>query len=98
MRKDMSRDDQALMLRDQGRPFTGIATLLELDSPAAAAASFNRALRQRPRAEQERLRNREMERLDALASKLRSRADLSGEEIVRRMRGVKQQRKSLLVG
>ena len=93
----LNRDNEALQLRDQGRPFTGIAQQLKLDSAGAAYASFNRGLRLRPKAEQERLRNREMERLDALASKLRGRDDLSAEEIVRRLRGVKQQRKTLFV-
>jgi|SRR5580692_2555947 hypothetical protein len=95
--RDTERDDQALQLRDQGRPFTGIAQLLKLDSAGAAYNSFNRALRLRPKAEQERLRNREMERLDAVASELRGRDDLSAEEIVRRLRGVKYQRKTLYV-
>ena len=97
MTRDTDRDDRALMLRDQGRPFTGIAQLLKLDNAGAAYTSFNRALRLRPKAEQERLRNREMGRLDALASALRSRDDLSAEEIVRRLRGVKQQRRTLFV-
>jgi hypothetical protein len=95
--RDTDRDNQALQLRDQGRPFTGIARLLQLDSAGAAYNSFNRALRLRPKAEQERLRNREMERLDAVASALRDRDDLSAEEIVRRLRGVKHQRKTLYV-
>jgi DNA-binding transcriptional MerR regulator len=94
---DLDRDDQALALREQGRPFGGIAEILELDSAGAAHASFNRALRLRPRAEQERLRNREMARLDALSLRLRARDDLSVEEIVRRLRGVKHQRKTLFV-
>jgi len=97
MSKETERDDQVLQLREQGRPFAGIAELLNLDSAGAAHASFNRALRLRSRAEQERLRHREMERLDALASRLRGREDLSTEEIVRRMRGVKHQRKTLFV-
>jgi DNA-binding transcriptional MerR regulator len=98
MSSDDERDQQVLALRDQGRPFAGIAAALKLDGAAAAAASFNRALRRRPKAEQERLRNREMARLDAQALHLRGRDDLSVEEIVRRMRGVKYQRKSLFVG
>ncbi|HXQ44889.1 MAG TPA: hypothetical protein VN816_09650 [Acidimicrobiales bacterium] len=97
MSKDTDRDDRALVLRDQGRPFGGVAKILELDSAGAAHASFNRALRLRPRAEQERLRSREMERLDALSLRLRGRDDLSVEEIVRRLQGVKHQRKTLLV-
>src|SRR3984957_10061508 len=95
MRKDTDRDHQVLVLRDQGRPFADIAKLVGLDSPGAAHESFTRALKLRPKSEQERLRSREMERLDTLASQRRRRHDLSGEEIVRRMRGVKQQRKTL---
>jgi hypothetical protein len=96
MSKDIDSDERVLVLRDQGRPFAGVAEKLGLDSAGAAHASFNRALRRRPRAEQERLRHREMERLDALASRLRGRDDLSPEEIVRRLRGVKHQRRVLL--
>jgi DNA-binding transcriptional MerR regulator len=96
-KKDTDRDQRALLLRDQGRPFGGVAKILELDSAGAANASFNRALRLRPRAEQVRLRSRELERLDALALRLREREDLSVEEIVRRMQGVKHQRRALLV-
>jgi DNA-binding transcriptional MerR regulator len=98
MISDTDRDEKALVLREQGRPFGGIAEMLALESAGAANASFNRALRLRPKAEQLRLRNREMARLDALASRLRGREDLSVEEIVRRLRGVKYQRKTLNVG
>jgi hypothetical protein len=98
MSKDADRDEQALLLRDLGKPFGGIAEMLELDGPGAAHESFNRALRLRPKAEQERLRNREMARLDALSLRLRGRDDLSVEEIVRRLRGVKHQRKTLHIG
>jgi hypothetical protein len=38
-----------------------------------------------------------MERLDALSLRLRERDDLSVEEIIRRLQGVKYQRKTLLV-
>ena len=96
--RDTDRDEQALLLRDLGRPFGGIAEILKLDGPGAAHESFNRALRLRPKAEQERLRGREMARLDALSLRLRGRDDLSVEEIVRRLRGVKHQRKTLQVG
>jgi hypothetical protein len=39
-----------------------------------------------------------MGRLDALSLRLQGRDDLSVEEIVRLLRGVKHQRKTLLVG
>jgi hypothetical protein len=97
MSTQTERDDRALVLRDQGRPFGGVAEILHLDSAGAANASFNRALRLRPRAEQARLRDREMRRLDTLAAHLRARDDLSTEEIVRRLQGVKYQRRTLLV-
>ena len=58
MSKDMDRDEQALVQRDQGRFFVGIAGILELDSARAANAAFNRALRGRPNAEQVWLRSR----------------------------------------
>jgi hypothetical protein len=91
-------DEQALLLREQGRPFVEIAQVLTLPNARSANASFNRALRLRSRADQERLRSREMARLDDLAVRLRRREDLSMEEIVRRMRAVKDQRRTLFVG
>jgi hypothetical protein len=97
MTKEMSRDEQALVLRDQNRSFVGIAGILELDSARAANAAFNRALRGRPKAEQARLRSREVARLDVLASRVRGRDDLSVEEVVRRLGSLKHQRKVLFV-
>jgi len=63
----------------------------------SANEAFNRALRCRPKSQQEWLRSREMMRLDAVASRVRQRDDLSVEEVIRRLRGVKQQRKTLFV-
>jgi hypothetical protein len=97
MIRDIDRDEQSLALRDRGQPFVGIAQILELDSARAANASFNRALRGRPNAEQAWLRSREVARLDALASRVRGRDDLSVEEVVRRLRGLKHQRQALFV-
>ena len=91
----MDRDEQTLALRDEGRSFAAIAQFLGLQDAHAANAAFNRALRCRPKSQQERLRSREMMRLDAAASRVRERDDLSVEEIVRRLRGVKQQRQTL---
>jgi len=71
--------------------------VLGLEGGQAANLAFNRALRCRPRSEQSWLRSREMSRLDAAASQVRGREDLSVEEIVRRLRAVKHQRKALTV-
>jgi hypothetical protein len=93
----MDRDEQALVLRDQSRSFVGIAGILELESPVAANAAFNWALRRRSKAEQARLRSREVTRLDLLASRVRGRVDLSAEEVIRRLGSLKHQRKTLFV-
>ena len=97
MPDEVDRGEQALALRDEGRSFAAIAQNLGLDSAGAANAAFNRALRCRPKAEQAWLRSREMMRLDAVASRVHGRDDLSVEEVVRRLRGVKHQRKTLFV-
>ena len=97
MAGDIDRDEQALALRDGGQPFAGIARILGFDGPRVANAAFNRALRARPRAEQAQLRSREVARLDALASRVRGRDDLSVEEVVRRLNGLKHQRRTLFV-
>jgi len=95
MPDEVNRDEEALALRDEGRSFAGIAQILGLDNAHAANAAFNRALRCQSKSQQEWLRSREMTRLDAVASRVREREDLSMEEIIRRLRGVKQQRKTL---
>jgi hypothetical protein len=97
MTDEVDRDEQALALRDEGRSSAAIPRNLGLDGAGAANAAFNRALRCRPKAERAWLRSREMMRLDAVASRVRGRDDLSVEEVVRRLHGVKQQRTTLFV-
>jgi hypothetical protein len=97
MPDDVGRDEQALVLRDQGRSFVSIARELELEGALGANAAFNRALRRRPPAEQETLRSREAARLDALGERVRRREDLSEEEVARRLRGLQRLRKTLFV-
>ena len=64
----------------------------------AANATFNRRLRGRRNAEQAWLRAREVSRLDALASRLRARDDLSVEEVVRLLHGLQHERERILAG
>ena len=97
MPNNLDRDEEALALRDVGSPFVGIALVLGLDDARAANAAFNRALRRQTHAEQEWLRSREIVRLNALESRLRGRDDLSMEEVTRRLRALKHQRKMLSV-
>jgi hypothetical protein len=61
---DVDRDEQTLSLRDGGRSFAGIAQVLGFDNARVANAAFNRALRRRPKTQQDWLRSREMMRLD----------------------------------
>ncbi len=96
--EDIDRDEQALVLRDQGRTYLDIAEILDLDGARAAHAAFNRGLRLRPRAEQGWLRSRELARLDALATRMRGRDDLGVDEVVRHLRALKRQKDSLSVG
>ncbi len=96
--EQVDRDEKALTLRDQGRTFLDIAQILNLDGPRAAQMAFHRAIRLHPRAEQAWLRSHEMAHLDALASRMRGRDDLSVEEVVRRLSGLKHQRETLSVG
>ncbi len=98
MTEDIDRDEQALVLRDQGRTYLDIAEILDLDGARAAHAAFNRGLRLRPRAEQGWLRSRELARLDALATRMRGRDDLGVDEVVRHLRALKRQKDSLSVG
>jgi len=93
----LHREEQALLLRDEGRSFAGIARVLDLTGALEANAAFNRALRRRSPAEQAALRSREMARLDALGERLRRREDISEEELARQLHGVKRLRKTLFV-
>jgi DNA-binding transcriptional MerR regulator len=97
MPDDVHRDEQALVLRDQGRSFAGIAGVLDLSGALEANAAFNRALRRRTPSEQAALRSREMARLDALGMRLRKRVDVTEEELARQLHGVKRLRKTLFV-
>jgi hypothetical protein len=97
MPDDVDSDEETLALREEGRSFSEIAQTLGLDNAHVANEAFNRALRCRPKSQQEWLRGREMIRLDAVASRVRQRDDLSVEEVIRRLRRVKQQRKTLFV-
>lgn len=97
MQTEIDRDERALTLRDQGWSFSEIARALDVDGASEAAAAFNRALGRRPDSEQAWLRSREVARLDALASRLRWRDDLSVEDVVRHLHILQHQRKMLFV-
>jgi len=91
-------DEQVLTLRDQGRSFAGIARELGLGSAVDANAAFNRALRRHPPEEQAVLRRGELERLDALGERVRSREGISEEDSAHKLRGIERLRQELLAG
>jgi hypothetical protein len=94
---ELHRDEIALVLRDEGRSFSAIATELDFAGALEANAAFNRALRRRPAPEQAALRSREVARLDALGERLRRRDGVSEEELARQLQGVRRLRKTLFV-
>lgn len=94
MTDDIARDDEALMLRAQGKSFAAIAKLLGYDRAHEANAAFNRALRRKPAAEQATLRDQELARLDAMPAGIRARSSVDHEETVRKLQTVERLRAS----
>jgi len=97
MPDNVDRDEQTLLLRDQGRSFAGIAWVLDLADALEARAAFNRAVRRHTLAEQAALRNREMARVDTLSERLCKREGVNEEELARLLPGIQRLRKTLLV-
>ena len=98
MPDDVHRDEQALLLRDQGRSFAGIARRLgSRRAPSRRTLPSTAPCDAATPAEQAALRSREMARLDALGERLRKREDVSEEELARQLHGVKRLRKTLFV-
>ncbi len=97
MPDDVDRDEQALLLREQGRSFAGIARVLELADGTEANATFNRALRRHTPGYQATLRSREMARLDSLTERLRNREGMSEEVLAGLLVEIERLRKALFV-
>jgi hypothetical protein len=88
----VDRDRQALDLRVKGRSFSAIAKELEFPRAVDANEAFNRALRRCSAKERKTVTDKELERLDALAS-----ADGADEEkSAQRARAIKGLRARLL--
>jgi hypothetical protein len=93
---DAGRDAKVVELRASGRSFGAIAKLLGLTHARDACLAFNRGIRARPAAELARLRKQEVARLDKLATRVAARAELSGDEVTRRLQKVERLRSDLL--
>ena len=85
-------DDRVLILRDSELTFPAIAKQLTLPGAAAAHTCFLRALARRSPDERTILRQRELRRLDALASQISKRSDLEANEVQARLKLIDQLR------
>ena len=94
-REDIDRDEQVLLLRDDGRTYATISKQLDLERAVIARACYLRALRRRPLEERRHLCRRELQRLDAFAALVAKRPDLDAQEIDQRLRLVDQLRREL---
>ena len=88
-------DDRALSLRDSGRTFAAVASSLGLKRASDARAAFLRALVRQPDTERQRLRQRELERLDKLEARIRDRDSEQPEKRERRLAGLARMRETL---
>lgn len=88
-------DDRALSLRDSGRTFAAVASTLGLKRASDARAAFLRALARQPDTERQRLRQRELERLDKLEARIRDRDSEQPEKRERRLAGLARMRETL---
>jgi len=93
---DPKQDDQALELRSTGRSFGAIAKALGFERAHHAHAAFNRALRRKPKGEQESVREAELSRLDDVATHIRADEKLTHQEVARRLRAVDRLKAVLL--
>ncbi|MDR3647852.1 MAG: hypothetical protein P4L20_02075 [Acidimicrobiales bacterium] len=96
MPDDVDRDEQALLLRDQGRSFAAIARVLNLADAIEANAVFNRALKRHTLAEHATLRSWEMTRLDTPNEHLREREDVNWEKRARPSPGIQRLRNTFV--
>ena len=92
--ESVERDRQALDLRVAGKSFSFIARELEFARAVDANEAFNRALRRCPAKERKTLVEKELKRLDALASADHPNGD--GERAAQRARAIRGLRERLL--
>lgn len=84
-----------MALREQGRSFASIAGTLGLKRAAGAREAFLRELAARPEEEREGLVEREMERLDKLEARIRSRDAAEPDKLQTRLGALAAMRASL---
>ncbi|MDQ1374105.1 MAG: hypothetical protein QOJ09_1443 [Actinomycetota bacterium] len=90
-------DEQALELRSSGKSFSSIAKALGLERAHDANEAFIRALRRKAPKARKVLREAEAGRLEALATKVKARDDLTPEQTKKRLRSVERLRQTLMM-
>jgi hypothetical protein len=85
-------DSEVLRLRSTGQAFARISRELGLAKPVDAQQAFQRAVRQLPAGEQDRVYREEASRLDRLAAQVNADSSLSVEDRDRRLAGVERLR------
>ncbi len=83
------------MLREQGRSFAAIARTVGLKRATDAREAFLRELRSRPEEERQGLVERELERLDKLEVRIRSRDAAEPDKVQTRLGALAAMRASL---
>jgi hypothetical protein len=78
-------DAEALGLREQGRSYAAIALALGFKRATDARQAFVRALRSHPDAERKQMVTRELQRLDELEGRIRTRDADAPEKLARRL-------------
>jgi hypothetical protein len=89
-------EQRALTMRTAGKSYTNIARALGLGGPREAHDTFSRAVRHQPSKERAALRSAESSRLDKLAKKTKARADLTAEQVARRLRSIERLRQTVM--
>ena len=74
---DVELDTRVLEMRTSGKSYASIAKALELGRARDATTAFIRAVRRSSPADQERLREEELRRLEALEIRVRSNEELA---------------------
>jgi len=96
MPDDVDSDEQALVLRDQGRSFAAPVRIPNLVDVIEADVTFNLALARHTLAEQATLRSLEMTRLGALKVPLSEREGVNWEERAPSSPGIQRLRKTFV--
>lgn len=89
------KDSRVLELRQAGKSFRAIAKVVGYERPRDVWLAFNRGLRRHAPEEQAKLRSDELGRLQALTDSVETKADLTPEQVTRRLASLERMRVAL---